>query len=167
MKEIYDLGEKAEGIIFKKVDFKRLNAVVQRVNNVLRFFETSNFTERDNLTVDSFVWVSTQLGLKKAKIDGKKISESWWKRRIGDGIKELNRNINLLTRYENCEVNSKTNVEKFYEKFRIRQKGLKTVLGELKQRVLAKVAETERYNERIKQFKQNPLFTIDQKKTIF
>ena len=106
MKEIYDLGEKAEGIIFKKVDFKRLNAVVQRVNNVLRFFETSNFTERDNLIVDSFVWVSTQLGLKKAKIDGKKISESWWKRRIGDGIKELNRNINLLTRYENCEVNS-------------------------------------------------------------
>ena len=39
-----------------------------------------------------------------------------------------------------------------------------TVFVELKQRVLGKVAKTERYNERIKQFKQNRLFTVDQKK---
>ena len=39
-----------------------------------------------------------------------------------------------------------------------------TVLEEVKQRVLAKVAKIKRYNERIKQYKQNRLFTIDQKK---
>ena len=38
------------------------------------------------------------------------------------------------------------------------------ILEELKQRVLAKVAKIERYNERIKEFKQNRLFNIDQKK---
>ena len=54
MKEIYDLGQKAEGI-FKTVDFKRLNAAVQRVNNVLRFFETSNITETNNLIIASSV----------------------------------------------------------------------------------------------------------------
>ena len=58
----------------------------------------------------------------------------------------------------------KKKVEKLYEKFRICQKGLGTVLEELKQRVLATVAKIERYNERIKQYKQNRLFTIDQKK---
>ena len=41
-------------------------------------------------------------------------------------------------------------VEKRYEKFRIRQKVLGTILEELKQRVLSKVAIMERYNERIK-----------------
>ena len=76
----------------------------------------------------------------------------------------LNRNINLLTRHKNGEVKSKRKVEKLYEKFRFRQKGLGTVLEEVKQRVLAKVAKIERYNERIKQYKKSRLFTIDQKK---
>ena len=38
LKEMYDLAEKAEGIMFEKPDFKRLNAAVRRVNNVLRWF---------------------------------------------------------------------------------------------------------------------------------
>ena len=66
--------------------------------------------------------------------------------------------------HKNDEVKSKRKVEKLYEKFRIRQRGLGAVLEELKQRVLAKVAKIGRYNERIKQYKQNQLFTIDQKK---
>ena len=48
---------------------------------------------------------------KKAKRDGKAKSEPWWKCRIKDYIKELNRNINLLTRHENGEVKSKWKVE--------------------------------------------------------
>ena len=40
---------------------------------------------------------------------------------------------------------------------------MRTVLEELKQRVLAKVAKIGRYNETIKQYKQNRLFIIDQK----
>ena len=51
---------------------------------------------------------------------------------------------------------------KLYEKFRICQKDWGTVLEELTQRVLVKVAKIEHYNERIKQFKQNRLFIVDQ-----
>ena len=145
LKEIYDLGENAEGIIFEKVDFKRLNAAVRRVNNpLLRFFEASDITETNNLIVASFFWVSRELGLKKAKRDDKTKSEPQWKFRIADSIKEGNRNINLLTRHKNGEVISKRKAEKLYEKVGIRQKGLGTVLEELKQRVLAKVAKIER-----------------------
>ena len=76
LKEIYDLGENAEGIIFEKVDFKRLNAAVRRVNNpLLRFFKASDITETNNLIVASFFWVSRELGLKKAKRDDKTKSE--------------------------------------------------------------------------------------------
>ena len=52
-------------------------------------------------------------------------------------------------------MKSKRKVEKLYEIFRIRQKGFGTVLEELKQRDLPKAAKIERYNERIKQYKQN------------
>ena len=133
-KKIYDLGEKAEVIMLKKVDFKRLNAAVQRVNNVLRFFETSNIAETNNLIVASSVWVSRKQGLKRAIRDGKTKSEPWWYRRIEDSIKELYRNMNLLSRHKNGEMKSKRKVENLYEKFRIRQKCLGTVLEELKNR---------------------------------
>ena len=51
-------------------------------------------------------------------------------------------------------MKSKRKVEKLYEKFRIRQKDVGTVLAEVKQTVLAKVVKIECYNERIKQYKQ-------------
>ena len=105
LKEICDLGENADGMIFKKADFKRLNAAIRRANNILRFFETFNITET-NLIVASSVWVPRQLRLKKAKRDGKTKSEQWWKRRITHSIKKLNRYINLLTRHRNSQVKS-------------------------------------------------------------
>ena len=57
----------------------------------------------------------------------------------------------------------KGNVKKLYAKFRILQKGLKRLYEELKQ-IFGKLAKKERYNERIKQFEENQLFTIDQEK---
>ena len=53
-------------------------------------------TETNNLIVGSSVWISR---LKKAKRDGKIKSGPWWKRRIEDSIKELNRNFKLLIFY--------------------------------------------------------------------
>ena len=47
---------------------------------------------------------------------------------------------------------------------RVKRKGLKTVVDELKQRMLAKSAKVRRYQQRIKQFRQNRTFDFDQKK---
>ena len=77
--------------------------------------------------------MSTQLGIKKAKRDSKAKSEPWSKRRIEGSIKELNRDINLLTRNKNGEVKSKRKVKKLYEKLRIYQQDLVTVVEKLKQ----------------------------------
>ena len=164
LREIYNSGERNEGIVFKRINFKRLNTVVAKINSVLKYFETLNITETNNLIIASSVWVAKQLGLKKSKTKGKTKSEPWWKRRIESSIKELNRNINLLCRHKKGEVKSKYKVDKLYKKFKIRQKGLETVIEELKQRVLAKTAKIQRYNERINQYRQNRLFTNDQKK---
>ena len=49
-------------------------------------------------------------------------------------------------------MKSKRKVEKLYEKFRLHQKSLGAVLEDVKQRVLAKAAKIEHYNERIKQY---------------
>ena len=55
-------------------------------------------------------------------------------------------------------------MKKLYEKYRVKKKGLKTVIEELKQRMLAKSAKVKRYEQRIEQFRQNRIFDRDQKK---
>ena len=55
-------------------------------------------------------------------------------------------------------------MKELYEKYRVRKKGLKTVIEELKQRMLAKSAKVKRYEQRIEQFRQNRIFDLDQKK---
>ena len=49
------------------------------------------------------------------------------------------------------------------EKYRVNSKGIKTVIEELKQRMIAKSAKIKRYEQRINQFRQNRMFYIDQK----
>ena len=44
------------------------------------------------------------------------------------------------------------------------KKGLKTVIEELKQKMLAKSAKVKRYEQRIEQFRQNRIFDLDQNK---
>ena len=41
------------------------------------------------------------------------------------------------------------------------KKGIKTVVEELKQRMIAKCAKIKRYDQRINQFRQNRIFSVD------
>ena len=52
----------------------------------------------------------------------------------------------------------KQKMKELYEKYRVKKKGLKTVIEELKQRMLAK-----RYEQRIEKFRQNKIFDLNQK----
>ena len=50
------------------------------------------------------------------------------------------------------------------EIYRVKRKGLKTLIEILKQRLLEKSVEVRRYQQRIDQFRQNRIFDFDQKK---
>ena len=54
-------------------------------------------------------------------------------------------------------------MKELYEKYRVERKGLKTVIEELKQKMLEKSAKVKTYEQRIEQFKQNRIFDLDQK----
>ena len=68
-------------------------------------------------------------------------------------IKKLRQVINLLTRDLKGELGlkKKQKMKKLYEKNRVKKKGLKTVIKELKQGMLAKSAKVKRYEQRIEQ----------------
>jgi hypothetical protein len=74
--------------------------------------------------------------------------------------------VNLLERQLRGELGHKKKgkLQKLEDKYRVKKKGMKTVIEELKQRMIAKSAKIKRYEERINQFRQNKIFNVDQKK---
>ena len=86
------------------------------------------------------VWIAEQIGLKKRDYRDK--NEPRWKCRIEGDIKKLRQYVNLLTRDLKGELWSKKKqkMKELYEKCTVKRKGLKTVIEELKQIMLAKSA---------------------------
>ena len=61
-------------------------------------------------------------------------------------------------------VEEEKKMKELYEKYRVKKNGLKTVIEELKQSMLAKSAKVEIYEQRIEQFRQSVIFDLNQKK---
>ena len=154
-------GRTSDGIMFLKVNKKTFQVQTDRVD-AIKYFKSKNIKKTNDLTKDVSVWVEEQIGLKKR--DYREKNEPRWKRRIEGDIKKLTEDVNLLTGDMKGELRSKKKqkVKELYEKYRVK-KGLKTVIEELKQRMLAKSTKVKRYEQRIEQFRQNSIFDLNQK----
>ena len=93
------------GIMFKKVDKKKLKVQTDRVNDAIKYFKSKNITETNDLIEAASVWAAEQIGLKKR--DYREKNEPRWKRRIEGDIKKLRQDVNLLTRDLKGELGSK------------------------------------------------------------
>ena len=142
-------GKTSDGIMFKKVDKKTLKVQLDRVNEAIKYFKSKNITKTNDLIKAASVWVAEHIGLKKR--DYREKNEPRWKRRIEGDMKKLRQDVNLLTKDLKGELGSKKKqkMKELYEKYRVKKKGLKTVIEELKQRMLAKSAKKKRYEQRI------------------
>ena len=104
------------------------------------------------------------MGLKKAEC--RKKNEPRWKRRIKRDIKRLIQEVKFLEREVKRELGLKKNrkLSGLNERYRVKREGLKTMIEELKQRMLGKSTKVRRYQQRIEQFRQNRIFNFDQQK---
>ena len=72
------------------------------------------------------------LGIKeKLKYRGK--TEPWWKRRLNGQIIELRKEISRLEALQSKMLKSEATKKRLWNKYKIKQKGLRTVVEELKQ----------------------------------
>ena len=134
-------GRIGNGIMFKKVDKKVLKVQTDRVNEAIMYLKSKSITEKNNLIRAASVWVAERIGLKKA--EHRKKNEPRWKRRIEGDIKSLRQEVNFLEREVNGELGlkKKRKLRELNERYRVKRKGLATVIEELKQRMLAKSAK--------------------------
>eukprot|EP00794_Sanderia_malayensis_P000828 gene828-biopygen97 len=108
-------------------------------------------------------FVAEKLGLKKGRRENQQ-NEPWWKRRIERDINETRKHISIMDRERKGELRSRRKYLEIEKKYQVDRKGLLVVIEELKQRLTAKAAKIRRYEQRIQQYKQNRLFSTDQKR---
>ena len=157
-------GTTSDGIMFKEVEKKTLKAQTGRVNDAIKYFKSKSITETNDLIKSGSVCVAEQIGLKKRDYRAKNKPRS--KCRIEGDIKKLREDVNLLAKDLKGKLGLKKNqlMKELNEKYRVKSKGLKTVIEELKQRMLAKSTKVKRYEQRIEQFRQDSVFNVNQKK---
>ena len=84
-------------------------------------------------------------------------------RRLEKQVRELNIDLGRMnTLIQNGKIKRKYK-DDLERRYKIRQKGLKTVKEEIKQRICAKVGKIKRYSSRINQYQQNRVFQNNQK----
>ena len=151
-----------------KVDRWKLQQGSAKVNRVLKYIKT-NITETNKLIKGVSIVMAENLSIKVNRQNDMgtrqrgKNQEPWWKRRIQSDIKKIQSEISILQRKERGEFRTDSKYTRL-KKYNIRRKGIEVVMEELKQRLKAKRAKVIRYEQRVKQYRQNRLFISDQKR---
>ena len=101
--------------------------------------------------------LNEMVGMRKTVSSNRK--EPWWKRRLEKEVRELNIDLgSVKTLMQNGKIKCKYK-DDFGRRYRVRQKGLKTIKEEFKQRISAKVCKIKRSSSRINQYQQNIIST--------
>ena len=91
------------------------------------------------------------------------MKEPWWKIKIQQSIQELRKHINILEWKERGEIKKKKKHRVIERKYRVKKKGLKLVLEEVKEMIYAKATRIKSYDKRFEQFRTNRLFQQNKK----
>ena len=132
------------------------------MNCVLKYVTSDSISDTNKLIKAAAVYIGEQMGLKQ-KLVGKSLNHGGKEEQSGD-IKGLKKDVNILERYTINELNNTNKYNRLDRKHHLKEKGVKMVTKESKQRLIAKATKIRKYEERIKQYKQNRMFNIDQKK---
>ena len=97
-------------------------------------------------------------------IRGKKGKKPCWKHRIERDVKVIRCNNSILDQTIKGNLRRSWKYKELERKYRIRQKGIRVVYEELKQRLVAKKTKIRRYEQRNEQYVQNRMFRMDQKR---
>ena len=107
---------------FKKVDRLKLEEKTRKVNQGLRYIQTSNVSETNSLLKAGSVLIAKRLGLRNLLEDrkNKSFKEPWWKRRLQGDIKQLRYVISVLDRKLKGKLKKEWKLRELVRKFRHR-----------------------------------------------
>ena len=149
---------------YRSANQKKLSDEIVRMNRILEVLTMPSISVTNEVIRGVSMLVAENLGLRENVGGRRKEVEPWWKRRIKGDIKKISDHVSILDRKRRGELRKKQVYRLLVRKYKIDRKGLDVVLEELKQRVGAMRAKLKRYEARVKQYQQNRLFVMNQRK---
>ena len=143
-------------------DRKRLKTTTAKVDRLIPYLAPQNLLHCNRILKASACVVMRLLGVVKKK--PKKKQDPWWKKRLNGQIKTLRKDLSKLESLKTNKLKNDDIKVSLYDKYKVKKKGLSTVIEELKQRITAKAEKIKRYDSRIEQYHQNRLFQNNQKR---
>ena len=144
LKKKLEMPEKLEPVNLRYEDKKKVRENKKNLNDVLDKIKTENLNG-SNLLVLAAANVVADLVGRKEKRAGKK-QEPFWKRRMKKQIKDIESNITRLEQWRANKLESTYWKKRFEEKYFVKNKGISTVIEELKQRVKVIRAKVRKYD---------------------
>ena len=123
----------------RSYDNKKLKDVTKRVNDVLGTIETNSISETKNLIIAGITLMYKELGIKN-NAQKTKAKEPYWKRRLENDIRKLRKELSRIESWftGRWKKKNKEVKEELSRKYKIKEKGFKHFMEEIKQRILAK-----------------------------
>ena len=126
-----------------------------KINSVLKFVSTNNITDVRKLVCAAGYLVGERLGITKTSKQVQR--DPWWKRRLEGDIRRLRKDLSKVDAWHRGVWRTGKEAEKrrLDRVYKIKAKGFKATMEELKQRISAKTNRVKRYFNRQKQFTTN------------
>lgn len=163
LKELYGQKQLCEPFNLRYVDRLQLSRETSKINKVLKYILSDDITKDGKLIRAAAYLLGERSGAKKSVKKEKK--EPWWKRRLEGDIQRLRKDLSKIDVWHRGQWRGKKEGEKktLNRVYKIKAKGFKVTMEEMKQRITAKANRVKRYSNRQKQYEQNRLFSTNQK----
>ena len=146
----------------KECNNRLLKEKTKEVDQILSTIITNNITETNALMYAGAKLVTELMG-KKTEIspttERKKISPA--KRRVTQQINEMRKHLSWIEEIIKGKLKNRKNKETLENKYKLIERGAIAVREDLKQRIKAKSATVERFEARVKAYRQNNLFNTN------
>ena len=145
----------------KNVERKQLKSKSDEINRVLNYIVTESITTTSQLLEEAGCVVAKELGFKTKLA---KLQEPRCKKRIKDKINSLTKNLSHLDQWSKAELHNEATKDKLGNRYKVKDKELKLVIEELKQRLVTTSSTLNRHEARAEPYVQNKMFQTNQVK---
>ena len=138
----------------RKVEKGKLFTEVRKVNEPLKI-ESKDVTEDSELFYQGVALVTKVSEKNKTNGDKKR---PWQKKRLESQVKKLNKNLGRLSASLEGKKMKKKHQDNLHKMYKVKEKGKPKEKEEILQRIKAKTAKINKYQQRVSQFQQNRYF---------
>mgnify|MGYP001794065188 FL=1 len=146
----------------KKIPKAKIRKETAEINHVIGLVDTTDITQTNNLILAGAQLVFQRLNAgRQAERTSQTESEPPWKQRLEKQVESIRKDLGKMI---NIKEGRQQPTRAISYKYRLKRKGVETVIEELKQRLKSTAAKIKRYSDRVNQYHENHLFETDQKR---